>query len=138
MSDEIVVWYRDDCSKCRRVRELLEESGVPFRLRAFLDEPPDAAEIEAVVARLGGDPAILARELADGAEPKDLPRAELIAALARSPASIQRPIAIRGERALVARPPERVLELLCHEPRPVLRARALALRRVPRRRVPPR
>ena len=112
MSDAIVLWYRDDCSKCRRARALLEEADAPFRLRAFVDEPPAAAELEALLVQLGGERAQIARDLPEGVDAATASDAELGALLAAAPASIQRPIAVRRGRALIARPPERVLELL--------------------------
>lgn len=110
------VWFNGACSTCRRLRVLLEERGVDAEYRHYLDDPPSAEEI-ARVLRLMGDapPGELVRwkdalvgelGLAEAA-----PEA-LVAALARHPRLIERPVVVAGERALVARPPQRALELM--------------------------
>ena len=81
----------------------------------YLDDPPDRAELERVVALLGGDPRVLVRtsEPAYGALGlEDASPEALLDALAARPELIERPVVVRGTRAVVARPPERLLELL--------------------------
>ena len=116
-SEEVVVWYNPRCSKCRGAEELLAAHGVPAQRLLYLDDPPPAAEITRVLGLLGaaGDPRVLMRTgepryaalgLA-GATP-----AELVAAMARYPELIERPVVIWPDRAIVARPPELLLPLL--------------------------
>ena len=94
---------------------MLDEQGIPYRYREYTEEPLSAAEIRETL-RLLGVPAreVLRRNDAayrelglTGEEPDDV----LIAAMARHPTLLQRPIGIAGGRAVVGRPPERLLEL---------------------------
>jgi arsenate reductase len=112
MSD-VTVWLNPRCSKCRGAEELLADRGVETEKVFYLDTPPSRAEIARVVDLLGGDPRTLTRT----GEPEyagleDAGRDQLLDALAQHPRLIERPVVIRGDRAVVARPPERLLELL--------------------------
>jgi arsenate reductase len=114
MSD-VTVWLNPRCSKCRGAEELLADRGVDAQKIYYLDSPPSREEIARVVDLLGGDPRALVRT----GEPvyRDLglagaDREQLLDALAAHPELIERPVVVRGERAVVARPPERLLELL--------------------------
>jgi len=85
-------------------------------LRRFLEEPPTAGELAALVARVGVAPRDLARRDADEYQALRLsdrtPEDELLGALAQHPRILERPILVGPGGALVARPAERVLELL--------------------------
>jgi arsenate reductase (glutaredoxin) len=112
MSD-VTVWLNPRCSKCRGAEELLADRGVDAQKVYYLDTPPSREQIAHVVDLLGGDPRALVRT----GEPQyagleDADREQLLDALARHPQLIERPVVIRGDRAVIARPPERLLELL--------------------------
>ncbi len=117
MNDAITVYEKRSCTTCRRLVELLEARGVDFarveyhveglpegRLRELLRQaglrPRDVLRVrEPLVATLGLDE----REVSDD---------ELLRLMAEHPELVQRPIVQRGDRAVLARPPERVLDLL--------------------------
>ncbi len=116
MRDVIVIWFNPRCSKCRGAEELLADRGVsPVKLH-YLDEPPSRAELERVLGLLGtDDPRALLRtgeplyaELGLAGAGRDA----VLDALATHPQLIERPVVIRADRAVVARPPERLLALL--------------------------
>jgi arsenate reductase len=113
---DVCVWFNPRCSKCRSARDLLEERGVDAAYVRYLDEAPNRAELEAVLAKLGtDDPRVIVRTgeaLYRELGLADASRDELLDAMAANPILIERPIAVRGERAVVGRPPERVLDLL--------------------------
>jgi arsenate reductase len=117
MSDEdVTVWFNPACSKCRTVQGILAERGVDADYVRYLDQAPGRADIDAVLTRLGTDDPrsiirtgeAVYRELGlAGAD-----REALLDAMVAHPVLIERPIVIRGDRAVVGRPPENVLDLL--------------------------
>ena len=115
MSD-MTVWFNPSCSKCRTAQGLLAERGVEADYVRYLEQAPTRAELEKVLQLLGtDDPRAItrtgeARYAELGLEGAD--REALLDALAENPILIERPIAIRGGRAVVARPPERIFDLL--------------------------
>ena len=116
MSADITVWANDRCSKSRGAESILQERGVDYVRIPYLEDTPSREELERVLALLGtDDPRVLVR---DG-EPEyaalglqDAGREQLLDALTKHPSLLQRPVVIRGDRAVVARPAEKVLELL--------------------------
>jgi arsenate reductase len=116
MTEQITVWANDRCSKSRGAEAILQERGVDYLRIPYLEQAPSREELERVLVLLGSDdPHVLIRT--DEPEYAELGlatagRAELLAALASNPSLLQRPVVIRGDRAVVARPAEKVLELL--------------------------
>ncbi len=112
----IVVWHNPRCSKSRAGVKYLEEKGVDFSIVKYLDTPPSAEEIRAVLGKLG----IPARELMRTKEAiyktlnlKEVHDASaLIAAMAEHPKLIERPVVIHGDKAVIARPAERIETIL--------------------------
>ncbi|ACG75552.1 arsenate reductase [Anaeromyxobacter sp. K] len=116
MSGEYVLWFDPRCSASRRALSLLRERGVEPALRRPLEEPPSADELAALLRALGLPARAVARRDEDEYQVLRLsdrtPEAELVEALAAHPRMLERPILVAGARAVLARPPERVLELL--------------------------
>ncbi len=116
MPRDYTLWYNPRCSKCQRALALLRERGIDPELRRYLEEPPTPEELEALLAKLGLPPHAVARSKEDEYQALRLsertPRDEMIRALSQHPRILERPILVHGDRALVARPPERVLELV--------------------------
>lgn len=109
------VFFNPNCSNCRTAQGILDERGIDAEYVRYLDHAPSRADLEDVLAKLGtDDPREIVRtkepvyaELGlDGAD-----RDRLLDAMAANPILIQRPIVIHGDRAVVARPPDRLLEL---------------------------
>ena len=113
---EVSVFFNPACSNCRTAQAILQERGVEADYVRYLEKAPSRAELERVLRMLGtDDPRAIVREK----EPvyaelglADASGDELLDAMVSHPILIQRPIVIRGDRAVVARPPERLLELL--------------------------
>lgn len=113
---DVTVWFNPKCSKCRTARDLLAADGVACDLYEYLEEGPDRDDIERVLGLLGTDDPremmrtgeTLYRELGLA----DAGRDKLLDAMAANPILIERPIVIVGDRAVVARPPEKLHELL--------------------------
>lgn len=113
----ITIYHNQRCSKSRCTLELLRERGVEPQVINYLEAPPTAAELGRLLDLLGLEPRELMRRgeavyrelnLADPA----LDRDALIAAMVANPILIERPIVVSGERAVLGRPPEQVLDLL--------------------------
>ncbi|AJE16074.1 arsenate reductase (glutaredoxin) [Stutzerimonas balearica] len=114
---DLILYHNPRCSKSRGALELLQARGMQPTVVRYLDTPPSEAELHALLAKLGlsarqllrtGEEEYQSLGLADTA----LTDAQIIAAMARHPRLIERPILIAGDKAVIGRPPEKVLELL--------------------------
>jgi arsenate reductase len=116
----LTVYLHPRCSKSRAAVDLLEARDVPFERVDYLETPPDAATLGRLVDMLGGDPADLVRVDDDrfgqlGLQPTDVAdRAGVVTVLVAHPELMQRPIVVRGDVAVVARPAQRLQDLLDH------------------------
>jgi arsenate reductase (glutaredoxin) len=115
---QITVYEKPTCTKCRELAALLTAQGIDFERVNFHLDPLSTEQLAALVAKTGRP----ARELLRTREPvyaelglanrRDIGDAEAIALMAEHPQLLQRPVVERGDRAVLARPPERALELL--------------------------
>lgn len=121
MMASVEMWNNPSCSKCAAARSTLDEARVPYRLRAYLDDPPTAAELADVLRRLDaapweicrtGEPAAQRLGMADWPrEPGSVQR--WIGAMVEHPELIQRPILLLDNGgAVVGRTPQAVSEAL--------------------------
>lgn len=115
--DRLVMYHNPACSQSRGVDEILRERGVDCKVICYLDSPLSRDDFERILSLLPNEPAELVRkdkrfhEL--GLNEADYQTQEqVIDVLLGHPELMQRPIVIRGNRAVVARPSEKVLELL--------------------------
>jgi arsenate reductase (glutaredoxin) len=112
------VWFNPSCSKCRIAVEQLDEAGVEYTVRRYLDDPPSEAELRAALAALDLEPwdiTRLSEPLARELRLKDMPRdaAVWIRLLAEHPTLIQRPLVLTDDgRAWVARDDETLSEVV--------------------------
>ncbi len=109
------VFFNPACSNCRTAQAILQERGVEADYIRYLDNAPSRADLEDVLAKLGTDDP---RDIVRTKEPvyaelglENAGRDQLLDAMVANPILIQRPIVIHGDRAIVARPPERLLQL---------------------------
>jgi arsenate reductase (glutaredoxin) len=110
---DVVVYEKRTCTTCRKLAQLLEERGIDFDRVEYHVEPLSRDELRALVAKTGARPRDLVRAREPGAQ--DLPLDDdeaVLEAFAQRPALLQRPIVERGERAVLARPVERALDVL--------------------------
>ena len=98
----ITLWHNPRCSKSRQTLAILEVSGTAVTVRRYLEDPPSLAELEAARSALGCRPIEMMRSN-DG---------QLMQAMADAPILIERPIAFKGTKAIIGRPPEAVNDLL--------------------------
>ncbi|MFE3653699.1 arsenate reductase family protein [Streptomyces sp. NPDC059152] len=115
------IWLNPACSKCRAAVEILDAEGADYAVRKYLEEPPTAGELRAVLDRLGLEPWDItrtqeaeAKELGVGAWGRtDAERDRWIEALAAHPKLIQRPIITADDgSALVGRSEDAVRDAL--------------------------
>lgn len=113
--DETLLIHNPKCSKSRATLALLEERGVDFDTRLYLDEPLTRAELDDLRRRLDRPASEWVRKGEDcyskAALSTESADEEVLAAMASHPKLLERPIVVRGDRARVGRPPEQVLEL---------------------------
>lgn len=113
----LTLYHNPRCSKSRSALQLLEERGLNPNIVRYLETPLSAAELHELLRKLG----IRARQLlrtgedeykALGLNDPELTDEQLIAAMVSQPKLIERPILVAGDKAVVGRPPERILEIL--------------------------
>lgn len=116
MSD-VTIYHNPVCSKSRGALDILKERGVDHDVVEYLQAPPTRATLARILDLLAGPPADLVRkdkrfrEL--GLDAADYTtRDQVVALLLAHPELMERPVVIHGGRAVIARPSERVLELL--------------------------
>ena len=114
---DLTLYHNPRCSKSRGALELLEAHGLTPTVVRYLETPLNAEQIQSLLSKLG----IGARQLLRTGEDEyktlnladtSLSEAQLIAAIAAHPKLMERPILEAGNRAVIGRPPENVLELL--------------------------
>ena len=114
---EYTIYHNPRCTKSRQTLQLLRDHGIDPTIVEYLDQPPTRTELRQIVRALG----IPARELIRQTEKlfADVGDAEIrysdsaaVNLLAEHPRLIQRPIVLRGDRAMIGRPPENILKLV--------------------------
>jgi arsenate reductase len=117
MTDTIQIYHNPRCSKSRQTLALIEEKGVQPEIILYLEKTPNADTLNDILGKLG----ISARELLRKGEQaykdnqlanKELSEEQLVQAMTEFPKLIERPIVIKGDKAVLGRPPENVLALL--------------------------
>ena len=115
-TDKLIIYHNPRCAKSRAALAILQAHEWPLRVVEYLKEPLSRAELASLKRKLGagplrwirkGEPAYKEAGLNPGSTED-----ELLDAMAKHPILLERPIVVRGTRAVVGRPPERVLELL--------------------------
>ena len=111
------LYHNPGCSKSRGALEILRERNAEFDLVEYLDQPLDRETLLRIAERLPDPPEDLVRKDRNferlGLDPNGYKTLEaVIELLLEHPELMQRPILIAGDRALICRPPEKVLELL--------------------------
>jgi arsenate reductase len=111
------IWHNPRCSKSRQTLQLIRDRGIEPTIIEYLGSPPSAVELTDALEALGMEPRDLMRKKEAPYNEQSLgddrlTHAELIAAMVENPVLIERPVVFRGNRAVVGRPPENVLELL--------------------------
>ncbi len=118
--DKIIVWHNPRCRKSREglaaAQKVAEEKALELEIRKYLDNPPDEKELKNILKMLKMNAMDLVRSKEaiwkENFKGKDLSEKEVIQAMAKYPKLIERPVVIFGDKAVLARPAEKVYELL--------------------------
>lgn len=113
----VTIYHNPKCAKSREALKLLKARGIEPRIVEYLKTPPTETELKRLLAALGLKPRQLLRtkepeyNAAGLADPKRSD-AEIIRAMVKHPRLIERPIVVHGKKAVLGRPPQKVLEIL--------------------------
>lgn len=112
----ITIYHNARCSKSRGALEILQEKGVYYEVRWYLTDPLSAEELEALLQKLSMQASNLVRKgepyYKEHLKSNTLSELEWIPILTEHPELMERPIVVNGAKAIVARPPERVLDII--------------------------
>ena len=113
----MTLYHNPRCSKSRSALQLLEDRGHSPTIVRYLETPLSAPQLQTLLDKLGIGPRQLLRTGEDeyktlGLNDPQLTDAQLIDAMLSQPKLIERPILVVGDKAVIGRPPENVLEIL--------------------------
>ena len=113
----VIIYHNPRCSKSRQTLQLLEENGVAPKVVLYLEDVPSVATLKTLLKKLGKTPREILRKGEDAYKENklsdtSLSDAHLLEAMVKFPKLIERPIVVSGDKAVLGRPPENVLELL--------------------------
>ncbi len=112
----IKIFHNNRCSKSRCGLEILENSGKEFEVVKYLENIPTENELQEILNLLNINPIQLVRKnekvWKEEFKGKELSDTEIIKAMVANPKLIERPIVINGNKAVIGRPPESILEII--------------------------
>ena len=114
----MILYHNPRCSKSRQALALLEENGAKFEIKDYLKEGLKTSEVQDLIKATGVDPLegfvrtkeAVFKEL--GLNGKELSNAQWAKTVAENPKLLERPILVKGKKAVIGRPPENVLDLV--------------------------
>lgn len=110
------IYHNPRCSKSRQGLAIVNEANVDFEIREYLKEPVSVEELTDIIKKLNIPAIELVRknekDWKENFRHKDLSEQEVIEAMVSFPKLIERPIFVKGEKAVIGRPPEKIKDLL--------------------------
>ena len=115
--NEIIIYHNPRCSKSRQVLKLLNDQGIHPKIILYLEINLSSSDIKNILNKLGLQPREILRKSEKAYKDNDLKNLslsddEIIQLMVKFPKLIERPIVVKGNRAIIARPPERAFEIL--------------------------
>ncbi len=112
----VTIYHNPRCSKSRQALQILRDNGVEPEVMEYLKTPPDAAVLQGLIDKLNIPAHDVLRTKEDeytaaGLSPQSSD-AQIIKAIEAHPILLERPIVVKGEKAVIGRPPEKIGELL--------------------------
>ena len=113
----LTIYHNAKCTKSRQTLELLQDQGEDPEIIQYLDTPPDVKTLRSLVHKLGLERAHdlvrkQEKEYKEAGLSKDSDDETVLQAIADYPKLLERPVVVRGDQAVIGRPPENALELL--------------------------
>ena len=112
----ITVYHNNRCRKSREGLAIIENSGKPFKVIKYLEDTPSVEELSEIITLLGIKPIDLVRKneaiWKSDYKGKELSDSAIIEAMVKNPKLIERPIVVIGNKAVLGRPPEAILDIL--------------------------
>ena len=113
---KIKIYHNPRCSKSRIGLQILQDAKVDFEVVKYLDQVPSEKELQEIIKKLGIKPIELIRKgekiWKENYKAKELTDAEIIKAMVENPKLIERPIVIKGNKAVIGRPSENIENLI--------------------------
>ena len=113
---KIQIYHNPRCSKSRQGLEILKEHRADFEIVEYLKKVPTKGELNTIITKLGINPIDLVRKnekiWKENYKGKDLSDEEIVQAMVENPKLIERPIVIKGDKAVIGRPPESIENIL--------------------------
>ena len=111
----VTIYHNPRCNTSRKTLALLRDKGVEPEIVEYLKTPYTAAQLKTLLGQMGLPAKAIVRKkeaAADGVDPAALSEDQLLAAMAKNPIIVERPIVVSGGKAALGRPPEAVLKVL--------------------------
>lgn len=112
----ITIYHNPRCSKSREALDILQNQNVGYTVVKYLDEPLSVDELRKIIKRLGIPPSDLIRKnesiWKENYKGKELSDEQLINLMIQHPQLMERPIVINGNKAVIGRPPQHILDIL--------------------------
>ena len=117
MNPKVIIYYNPKCRKSREALQIIKEKGIEPDIVYYLDEPPSTSELAEILRKMGKRPRDIFRKSEPlykdlGLKNKDLSDDILLQYLNKHPILIERPIVIKGQRAVLGRPPEDIKKII--------------------------
>jgi arsenate reductase len=110
--EKFILYHNPRCSKSREALALLEAAGIKPVIIEYLKTPPSEADLLSLMKTIPPASLVRAKEESFREKPFALEEKSAVAKeLSRRPELLERPILVRGDRAVIGRPPEKVKEL---------------------------
>jgi len=115
--DKLTIYHNPKCSKSREALQILQDNNRQPEIIEYLQEPPNKQELTKIIELLGISPRHLLRttELeykVNGLDDESISDEEIIEVICENPSLLQRPVVVQGSKAIIGRPPTKVLEII--------------------------
>ena len=117
MAAKVTIYFNPRCRKSREALQIIKERDIEPEIKYYLEEPPSQAELAEILRKMGKRPRDIFRKSEPlykdlGLKNKDLSDEVLLDYLHEYPILIERPIVVKGQRAVLGRPPEDVKKII--------------------------